>query len=124
MADIGNLSTNSDLVSKYIDKDEFITVLFHISQPLYRSRTNYYTALNSDEYGTSTKHIPCQHGRLTIECFDKIIHSGEAWEGSRGCINFNLNENVLEHFLRYGMKYNTRYEHNYYPSGPFFHADI
>ena len=89
MAVKGNLSTNGDLVSKHIDKDNFITVLFHIGQPLYSGGTNYYTGLNSDEYGTLAKHIPYQHGRLTIGCFDKIIHSGEAWEGSRGCINLN-----------------------------------
>ena len=87
-------------MSKYIDKDDFITVLFHIGQPLYRSRTNHYTGLTSDEYETLTKHIPCQHGRLTIRYFDKIIHSGEAWEGSCGCINFNLKKKVLKHFLR------------------------
>ena len=33
MAIIGNLSTNDDLVSKHIDKDNFITILFHIGQP-------------------------------------------------------------------------------------------
>ena len=87
MAVIGNLSTNGDLVSKHIDRDDFITVIFHIGQPLYGGGTKCYTSLSSDEYGTLTKHVPCQHRRLTIECFDKIIYRGEAWEGSRGCIN-------------------------------------
>ena len=122
MAVIGNLSTICDLMSKYIDKDDFITVLFHIDQPLYGGRTNYCTGLTSDEYGPLTKHIPCQHGRLTIGCFDKIIHSGEAWEGSRGCINSYLKKLFLN--IRYGMKCYTQYERNNYPSGPFFHADI
>lgn len=120
MAVIGNLSTNGDLVSKHIDKDDFITVLFHVGQPLYGGGTSYYTGLTSEEFGTLAKHIPCQHGRLTIGCFDKIVHSGEVWEGSRGCINFNVKKKVLEHFLRYGMKYYTQYERNNYPSGPFF----
>ena len=71
-----------------------------------------------------TKHIPCQHRRLTIGCFDKIIHCGEVWEGSHGCINFDLKKKVFEHFLRYNMKYYTQYERNNYPFGPFFHADI
>ena len=131
MAVIGNLSTNGNLVSKHMDKDDFITVLFHIGQPLYGGGTNYYAGLISDKYGTLTKHIPCQHGQplygggtnyytglqsdkhgtltkhipcqhgcLTIGRFDKIIHSGEAWKGSSGCINFNLKQKVLEHFLR------------------------
>ena len=104
---------------KYIDRDDFITVLFHIGKPLHGGGSNYYTGLNSDEHGTLTKNIPCRHGRLTIGCFDEIIHSGEAWDGSRGCINFNLKK-VLEHFLRYCMKYYTQYESNNYPSGPFF----
>ena len=66
MAIIGNLSTNGDLVTKHIEKDDFITALFHLGQPLYGGRTNYYTGLTNDEYGTITKHIPCQHGHLTI----------------------------------------------------------
>ena len=78
MAVIGNLSTDGDLVSKHIDKDDLITVLFHIGQSFYGGRTNYYTGLANDEYGTLTIYIPCQHGRLTIGCFDKITHSGEA----------------------------------------------
>ena len=56
--------------------------------------TNYYTGPTSDEYGTYAKHIPCQHGRLTIGSFDKIIHSGEAWEGSRACMNFILKKSA------------------------------
>ena len=51
--------------------------------------THYYTGLTIEAYGTLAKHIPCQYIRLTIERFDQIIHSDEAWEGSRGCINFN-----------------------------------
>ena len=66
MAVIGNLSTHGDLVSKYIDRDDFITVLFYIGQPLYGGRTNYHTGLTSKAYGTLAKHNPCQHGRLTI----------------------------------------------------------
>ena len=69
-----------------------------VSQPLYGGGTNYYTGLPSDEYGTLTKHIPYQHGYLTIGCFDKIILSGEAWEGSRGYINFNLKKKFLNIF--------------------------
>ena len=95
MAVIGNLCTNGDLVcSRHNDRDDFITVLFHIGQPLYGGGTNYYTGLTSHEYGTLTKNIPCQLGRLTIGCFDKIAHSGEACEGSCGCINFNLKKSA------------------------------
>ena len=67
MAVIGNLSTNGDLVSKHIDRDDFITVLVHIGQPLYGGGTDYYIALTSEAYVTLTKYIPCQHGCLTIK---------------------------------------------------------
>ena len=56
---------NGDLVSKYIYRDDFISVLFHIGQPLYGVRTNYYTGLTSDEYRTLAKYIPCQHAMST-----------------------------------------------------------
>ena len=69
---IGNLSKNGDLVSKHIDKDDFITVLFDIGQPLYGGGANYYTGLTSDEYGTSTKCIPCQHGCFTMDVLIKL----------------------------------------------------
>ena len=59
MVVMGNLSTHGDLVSNHIDKDNFITVLFHIGQPMYSGGTNYYTYLTSNEYETLTKHIPC-----------------------------------------------------------------
>ena len=50
--------------------------------------------MKSEAYQTLVKYIQCQHGRLTIDCLDKIIHSCEAWEGSRGCINSNLKKNA------------------------------
>ena len=56
---MGNLSTNGHLMSKHINRDDFVTVLFHIGQPLYGGGTNCYTGLTSDEYGELTKHIPC-----------------------------------------------------------------
>ena len=98
MAVIGDLSTNGDLVSKHIDRDDLITVLFHIGQPLYGGGTTFYTGLTSDEYGRLTKHIPCLYGCLTIGCFDKIIYSGEAWEGSHWYTNFNLKKKFLNIF--------------------------
>ena len=76
MALIGNFTTNGNLVSKHVDRDDFITVLFHIGEPLHSGGTNYYTGLTSDKYGTLAKYIPCKHGRLTIGCFNKIIHRG------------------------------------------------
>ena len=82
--------------------------------------TDYYTGFTSEACGTLAKRIPCQYGRLTVVCLDKMIHSVEAWEESRGCINFNLKQRVLEDFLKYGMKYYTQYVSNNYPSEPFF----
>ena len=72
MAVIGNLSKNGNLVSNYIDRDDFIIVLFHIGQPLYGGRTNYYTGLTSDEYGTLIKHIPCEKQRLLIKLYTVV----------------------------------------------------
>ena len=60
--------------------------------------TDYHTGLTGDEYGTLAKHTPYQHEHLTVGCFDKIVHSGEAWEGSRGCINFDVKKRYLNIF--------------------------
>ena len=67
------MCANGDLASQYIDRDDFITVLFHIGQPLHDGGIDYYTGLSSHEYGTLAKYIPYQHGRLTIGCSDKIM---------------------------------------------------
>ena len=49
---IVNLGTNGNLVSKHFDRDDFMTVLFHISQPLHGGRTDYYTVLTNETCGT------------------------------------------------------------------------
>ena len=76
----------------------FITALFHIGQLLQGGGFDYFTDLTSGEYGTLAKHIPCQHGHLTNGQFDKIINSGEAWEGWHGCINFYLKKKCFNIF--------------------------
>ena len=120
MGVIGNLNENGDYVSKHMDKEDLITALFHVGNPTKGGGTKYYTGLTSDLFGYLAKEIPCEHGRLTIGSFDKILHCGESWNGICGCINFNVKKKVLEHFLKYGDKYYNQFESNKFPSGPFF----
>ena len=95
-------------------------VLLHVGELLQKNETNYYAGSTSDASGALAEHIPCQHGHLTIGCFHKILHSGEAWKESRGCINFNLKKTARGHFLRYGMKHYSEFKCNNYLYGPFF----
>ena len=120
MGVIGNMSENNTEVSKHIDKEDYITVLFHVGYPTKGGETNYYSGVTSKDSGHLEKQIPCVHGRLTIRYFDKIVHSAESWEGVRGCINFNLKKKVLDHFLKYGTKFYCQFENNNFPSKPFF----
>ena len=78
-------------------------VLFHIGDPSNGGEAKYYTGLTSKSFGHLAKEVSCEHGRLTIGYFDKILHSGESWSGICGCINFNLKK-VMEYLLRYGNK--------------------
>ena len=87
---IGNLNKNGDYVSKHMDKDNFVTTLFHVGDPSNGGETKYFTGLTSKSFG-----------RSTIGNFDKILHCGESWSGICGCINFNLKKKVMEQFLRY-----------------------
>ena len=112
MSIIGNLNENGDYTSKHIDKDNFITALFHVGDPSNGGETNYYTGLTNKSFGHLAKEISCKYGRLTIGCFDKILHCGESWSGIRGCIRFNLKKKVMECFLRYGNKYYKQFENN------------
>ena len=41
MAVIGNPSTNGIMVSKHIDGDNFITILFYIGQPLHEAELTF-----------------------------------------------------------------------------------
>ena len=95
---IGNLNKNGDYVSKYMDKDDFVTALFCVGDPSNGDETKYYTGLTNKSFGHLAKEISCQHRRLTIGCFDIILHCGESWSSIRGCINFNLKKKVMEHF--------------------------
>ena len=90
MSIIGNLNENGDYVSKHMDKEYFVTALFHVGDPSNGGETKYFTGLISISFGHLAKEISCEHGRLTIGCFDKILCCEEPWSGIRGCINFNL----------------------------------
>ena len=120
MGIIGNLNSENNEVSKHVDKEDYITVLFHIGFPTKGGETNYYSGLTSKNFGKLEQQIKCEHGRITIGRFDKIVHSAESWVGQRGCINFNLKKKVLEHFLKHGTKFYSQFEINNFPSGPFF----
>ena len=84
-----------------MDKEGFVTALVHVGDPSNGGETKYNTGLTSKSFGHLAKEISCQHGRLTIGCFDKIPYCGESWSGICGCINFNLKKKVMEQFLRY-----------------------
>ena len=105
MSIIGNLNENGDYVSKHMDKEDFVTALFHVGDPSNGGETKYYTGLTSKSFGHLAKEISCQHGQLTIGYLNKILHSRGSWSEIRGCINFYLKKKVIEQFLRYGNKY-------------------
>ena len=105
MGIIGNMNNCNKEVSKHVDKEDYITVLFHLGFPTKVGETNDYSVLTSRNFGELEHQIQCEHGRITIGRFDKIVHNAESWEGNRGCINFNLTKKVLEHFLKHGTKY-------------------
>ena len=102
--------------------EDLVTALFYIGNPSNGGETKYYVGLTSKSFGHLAKEISCEHGRLNIRCFYKILHYGESMSGIRGCINFNLKKKVMEHFLRYGNWYYKQFEGNDFPSGPFFHV--
>ena len=78
---IGNLNENGAFVSKHMDKDDFVTALFHVGDPSNGGETKYYTGLTSKSFVHIAKIISCEHGQLTIGCFDKILYYGELWSG-------------------------------------------
>ena len=100
-----------------MDKKDFVTALFYVGDPSNDCETKYYTGLAIKSFGHLVKEISCQHGRLFIGCYDKILKS---WSDISGCINFNLKKKVMEYFLRYENKYYKQFEFKNFPSGPFF----
>ena len=105
-------------VSKNIDKEDYITVLFHLGFPTKGGETNYYSGLSSKDYGESEQNIPCVYGCITIGRFDKIVYSAESRKEDWECINFNFKK-VFNSFLKYGPKYYYWLENNNFASGPF-----
>ena len=91
-------------VSKHVDKEDHITVLFHLWFPTEGGETYYYSGLISKNFGELEQQNQCEYGRINIGRFDKIVHSAESREGNCGCINFNLKKKVLNRFLKHGTK--------------------
>ena len=120
MGIIGNMTNLNKEVSKHVDKQDYITVLFRLGLTTTGVETNYYSGLISKNYGELEQQIQCEHGRMTIELFYTIVHSAESWEGNRGDINFNLKKKVLEHYFKHGTKHYCQFKNNNFPSGPFF----
>ena len=115
MGIIGNLNGNCDYVSKHMDKEDLVTALFNVGFPSNGGETKYYNGLTSKSFVNLAKERSYEHGRLTIGCFDKILHCGELCSGVHACMNFNLKKKVLEHFLRYENKYFKQFEGNNFP---------
>ena len=120
MGIIRNMNSVNNEVSKHVDKEDYITVLFHIGFPTKGGETNYYSGLTSKNYCKLEQQIQFEHGRITIGRFHKIVHSAESCVGHRGCINLNLKKMVLVRFLKHGTKFYSQFKNNYFPSGPFF----
>ena len=60
MGIIGNLNEYGDDVFKHIGKEDVVTALFHVGDPLNGGETKYYTGLTSKLFA---KQISCQHGQ-------------------------------------------------------------
>ena len=84
MGIIDNLNENGDYVSKHMDKEDLVTALFHVGNHSNGGETKHYTGLTSKSFGHLARQISCEHGQLTIGCFDKILHCGESWSDIRG----------------------------------------
>ena len=77
MGIIGNMNNLNKEASKYVDKEDYIAVLFHIGFPHKRRVTNYCSGLTSKNYEELEQQIQCEHGRITNGRFDKIVHDAE-----------------------------------------------
>ena len=62
MGIIGNLNENGDCVSKHMDKEDLVTVLFHIGDPSNGGEAKYYTGLTSKSFGHLAKEISWKYG--------------------------------------------------------------
>ena len=67
MGIIGNLNSENNEVSKHVDKEDYITVLFHIGFPTKGGETNYYSGLTSKNFGKMT-HFWSHQGYLWLTC--------------------------------------------------------
>ena len=120
MSIIGNTNNLNKELLKHADKEDYMTVLFHLGFLTKGGETSYYSSLTSKNFGELEQQIQYEHGCITIGHFDKIVHSVESWEGNCGCMNLNLKKKVLELFLTHGTKLYCQFKNNNFPSGPFF----
>ena len=106
--------------SKHVNKEDYVTVLFHLGFSTKGAKINYYFNLTSKNFGELEQQIQCEHGRITIECYDEIVQRAESWEGNCGCINFNLKKRFLDIFLKQRTKYYCQFKTNNSPFRTFF----
>ena len=60
MGIIGNMNNLNKEASKYVDKEDYIAVLFHIGFPHKRRVTNYCSGLTSKNYEELEQQIQCE----------------------------------------------------------------
>ena len=60
MGIIGNMNNLDKEVSKHLDKEDEITVLFHLGSPIKVEETNYCSGLTSKNFGELEQQIQCE----------------------------------------------------------------
>ena len=119
MSVIGRLQDQGE-VPMHFDEKDYITALVHLGNVKTGGSTQYFNGVSVKNHGHVAKVIPFAHGQIQIGCYNKILHAGEEWTGSRGCINFNLKKIIIDHFVSVGNKYYNQYRKNKFPKGIFY----
>ena len=119
MSVIGRMQDKGE-VPIHFDEKDYITALVHLGQVDMGGSTQYFDGVSLKSHGQVAKVIPFEHGQIQIGCYNNILHAGETWSGSRGCINFNLKKIIIDHFETVGIKYYNQYRKNKFPKGIFY----
>ena len=99
VAFVGDLGSGNN--HKHVDRNDLCSIIITLGD---NNRIHGGTTIYWTEDGKEKLHEErFTHGKFQTGSFDKVLHSGEVWDGPRVVVSFYLNRGVCEHLEKHGM---------------------
>ena len=76
----------------YVDKNNMCSLILKLGHNIMGGDTLYYSGQNPQKTGEIVHSEAFHHDKFLVEPFQKDIHAGSHWKGSKGLISFYVNK--------------------------------